>query len=92
MRIWIFLLLGITAVFQGQSQLGAEELAVDLAVPDSAKNWLMLDRSARIEDGQLVLDGRQKISRAVYLPHQWGDAVLTAKFLVEPQAEGVLAC
>ncbi len=92
MRVWILLLLAITAVFQRPSQLGAEELAVNLAGPDAATNWLLPDSSARIEDGQLVLDGRQKISRAVYLPNQWGDVVLTAKFLVEPQAEGVLAC
>lgn len=71
---------------------GGDELAVDLATDGARNDWQFLDKSARIENGELVLDGRQRISRAVYLPREWDDVRLTARFLVEPQKEGVLAC
>jgi hypothetical protein len=67
----------------------AEELALDLS---AESDWRFLDKSARAENGELVLDGRKRISRAVYLPRIWSDVTVRAKFLVEPQAEGVLAC
>jgi hypothetical protein len=71
---------------------GAVELAIDLASPQAAAQWRMLDRTASMTHGELVLDGRKTPSRAVFLPCEWGDVTLRAKFLVEPAAEGVLAC
>ena len=68
------------------------ELLIDLQAQDAVNDWKFLDPKARIEGGELVFDGRQKISRAVYTPHEWADVKLQAKFLVEPQTEGVLAC
>ncbi len=70
----------------------AAELAVDLKSAKSGDEWILLDKTARIADGELVLDGRQKISRAIYQPLEWRDVELSAKFLVEPSSDGVLAC
>ena len=92
MRVWIFFLLVITGFVHNPSSIVADELVIDLQAQDASKDWLFLDKTARIEDGELVFDGRQKISRAVYTPQEWSDVTLRAKFLVEPQAEGVLAC
>jgi len=87
----IALLCGI--VFsQASSNLTAQELAVDLQASTAAANWLFLDETAMLENGELLLDGRQKISRAIYEPLEWSDVVLSAKFHVEPQPTGVLAC
>lgn len=47
---------------------------------------------ARVEDGQLTLDGRGAVTRAVFLPHRWSDVTVTAKFRVEPAGKGVLCC
>ncbi len=84
------LLLGLMAV--AFSSTGAAELAIDLSTPEAAAQWKMLDPTASIAQGELVLDGRKTPSRAVFLPSEWGDVTLRAKFLVEPAAEGVLAC
>lgn len=92
MRVLIVFLLGITGFAQVPAILVADELVVDLQAQDASKDWLFLDKTAPIKDGELVFDGRQKISRAVYTPQEWSDVTLRAKFLVEPQAEGVLAC
>lgn len=92
MRVSIVVLLCVIGFFQGQSMLLAEDLDVNLEAREAARDWIFLDKSARIQNGELTLDGRQRISRAIYLPRQWGDGTLTAKFLVEPQPEGVLAC
>jgi len=60
----IALLCGI--VFsQASSNLIAQELAVDLQASTAAANWLFLDETAMLENGELLLDGRQKISRAL---------------------------
>jgi photosystem II stability/assembly factor-like uncharacterized protein len=40
----------------------------------------------------LLLDGRQEMSRAIFLPFEWDGVTLRAKFLVEPAEHGVLAC
>lgn len=79
-------------LFPRPSILIADDLNVDLKVQDAAQDWLFLDKSARIHNGELILDGREKISRTVYLPREWGDVTLRAQFLVEPQPAGVLAC
>jgi hypothetical protein len=72
--------------------MAAGELAIDLSSPGAAAQWKMLDKTASLQQGELVLDGRKEPSRAVFLPCQWGDVTLRAKFLVEPAAHGVLAC
>lgn len=70
----------------------AQERRIELSAASSADDWLFLDKTARVEQGELIFDGRKKISRAVYLPVEWSDVTVRAKFLVESQAEGVLAC
>lgn len=72
--------------------LQATELAIELEDPNAARNWLFLDPTARIENGELVFDGRKRISRAIFTPSEWYDVKLSAKFFVEPQPQGVLAC
>ncbi len=89
---WMALLFCVTWFATNERSFAADEWAVDLQDKDSSSDWLFLDPTARIENGELICDGRQKISRAVYLPREWGDVTLTAKFLVEPQEQGVLAC
>ena len=74
------------------SASAAQETRIDLMQSDTAKQWLLEDEKARIVDGELVLDGRLRVVRAFYLPSEWGDVTLSAKFMVEPAAEGVLAC
>ena len=70
----------------------AAELSIDLSASDAAKQWTFLEETATIQGGELVLDGRQQMSRAVFLPLEWADVTLRAKFLVEPADQGVLAC
>jgi hypothetical protein len=85
-------LAGAFAADEPKSLDPGSELVIDLQAQDASKDWRFLDQTARIEDDELVFDGRQKISRAIYTPQEWTDVTLRAKFLVEPQAEGVLAC
>jgi hypothetical protein len=70
----------------------ADDMAIDLAGPAAADQWLLADKTASIAGGELVLDGRKQPSRAFFLPYEWDDVTLRARFLVEPAAEGVLAC
>ena len=70
----------------------AEEMALDLSAPGAAEQWMMADKTASIRDGQLVLDGRERTSRAFFVPFEWEDVTLRAKFMVEPAEQGVLAC
>lgn len=67
----------------------AEERQLDTS---DARLWKLSEATAQCLDGELRLDGRRKMSRAFYLPLEWNDVSLSAKFSVEPQAEGVLAC
>jgi hypothetical protein len=69
-----------------------DESEIDLGQNNASEDWRFLDKTATLEDGVLVLDGRNRISRAVYSPLEWSDVTLSAKFLVEPQSTGVLAC
>ena len=85
---WLAGLLGLACC---QNTFAAEK-AIDLAGEKAGDAWLLLDKTASIQDGQLVLDGRRQDARAFYKPLEWGDCSLRAKFLVEPQDEGVLAC
>ncbi|NLV44551.1 MAG: DUF1080 domain-containing protein [Candidatus Hydrogenedentes bacterium] len=69
--------------------VSAEDLRVELA---SGSNWMFPDGHARVEQGELVLDGRQSNPRAFYTPQEWTDVSLKASFLVESAETGVLAC
>jgi hypothetical protein len=70
----------------------AEQLAIDLGAEGAADQWMLLDETAAVEDGELILDGRKQMSRAFLKPWEWDDVALRARFLVEPADEGVLAC
>lgn len=70
----------------------ADQTQLDLTQPDAAKKWLLEDERAQITDGELILDGRARMARAYYLPSAWDDVTLTAKFMVDPAPQGVLAC
>ena len=43
----------------------SDETRVDLRSDHAAKQWIFLDSTARLADGELVLDGRKQISRAI---------------------------
>lgn len=79
-------------VAECDSSLAADERKIDLAAEKAVEDWKFLQPSARIEKGELVLDGRKEMSKAFYLPLEWKDVTLRAKFLVEPDTTGVLAC
>ena len=68
------------------------ELAIDLHAKDAGKQWFYAEDSAIVRDGELICDGRKKMSRAFFLPCRWDDVRLRASFLVEPAKTGVLAC
>lgn len=69
-----------------------EDFSIDLGHAGAGDEWAFTGGPGRISDGALVLDGRADTARAFYLPRAWGDVALEAKFRVEPQAQGVLAC
>ena len=69
----------------------AEELEIDLSAEGAADEWMLLDETASVQEGELVLDGRTHMSRVFLKPWQWDDVALRARFLVEPADEGVLA-
>jgi len=70
----------------------SDETRVDLRSDHAAKQWIFLDSTARLADGELVLDGRKQISRAILKPWAWSDVALEAKFRVDAQPSAVLAC
>ncbi len=74
------------------SSVTADELAVGLAADDAGDRWVMLDETATIRSGELVLDGRKGPARVFFKPFEWDNVTLTAKFMVEPADTGVLAC
>jgi len=92
MRFLWLLLLCVCGWHQTLTELSAQELAIDLTSESASSDWIFPDMRGQLENGELVLDGRQKISRAIYQPLEWDDVVLSAKFHVEPQPTGVLAC
>jgi len=101
-------LIGLLLVVAAIPSARADSKAVDLAAPDAAGQWTFFnatysggtwapagaffDKTGTIADGEMVLDGRQVISRAVYQALAWSDVTVRAKFLVEPAPAGVLAC
>ncbi|MDP6717617.1 MAG: exo-alpha-sialidase, partial [Pirellulaceae bacterium] len=95
MKSHSFIVLGCWAVVFlsiGARRDFAEELAIDLSADGAADRWAFLDPSAAIHNDELVLDGRQAMSRTFFQPMQWSDVTLRAKFFVEPAERGVLAC
>ena len=75
----------------GHDKTVAAELALDLSASE-ADDWILLDKTAQIQAGELILDGRRKRSRAIFKPQEWENVALQASFLGEPQDNGVLAC
>ena len=69
-----------------------EDLHIDLAAADAAGQWVFTDQHGKLVGGELVFDGRQQLTAGFLAPHEFADVSVTAKFLVEPQTEGVLAC
>ena len=70
----------------------AGESAIDLSAPGATGQWTFPEKTASIQGDELVLDGREQMSRAFYTPLMWEDVTLRAKFFVEPAERGVLAC
>jgi len=91
-RSLLLTILVVSAVWLAPVRARGQELAIDLTAPDAAAQWRFTDANARIEGGELILDGRQVVTKAFFLPQAWADVSLKAKFLVEPQDQGVLAC
>ncbi|APZ97033.1 sialidase family protein [Fuerstiella marisgermanici] len=92
MRFSIALLLAYSFATSSITASANDDLAIDLGQVNATADWILLDKTASLDDGTLILDGRQKISRAFYSPLEWSDVKLTAKFFVEPQPKGVLSC
>jgi hypothetical protein len=65
---------------------------IDLTQPERESEWIFYGGPGEIKEGELVLDGRRDLSYAIYKKSEWTDVRLEAKFLVEPQKRGVLAC
>ncbi|MBN2296518.1 MAG: exo-alpha-sialidase [Pirellulales bacterium] len=87
------IVVGIVTLFSlCSARLSADELSIDLNAKDAAKQWKFMGDPGSIKDGCLRLDGRRDRATAVYLPLEWKDVSLEAKFKVEPQDQGVLAC
>jgi len=88
-KVWV---LALAAACICRQAARAEELAIDLSAEGAAEKWVFLDKTASIGNGELVLDGRRKASRAFFKPLVWEDVTLRARFMVEPAEDGVLAC
>ncbi|MCP4644822.1 MAG: DUF1080 domain-containing protein [bacterium] len=65
-----------------------QDMPIDLS---ASSQWKFQDERAAIRDGELVLDGRDVTTKAVFMPYEWADVTLQAKFMVEP-SQGVMAC
>lgn len=70
----------------------ADDLRIDLTSPNAAQQWVFKGPGGKIADGELLFDGRKQLCAGFFLPHEFGDVVVKARFRVEPQAHGVLAC
>ena len=71
---------------------GWQQLADELGIPFDRQRNELLRGVPRRRSLELILDGRAQMSRAFFLPMEWEDVTLRAKFLVEPAEKGVLAC
>ncbi len=70
----------------------AAETKIDLTKSGAAKHWTLAGEYAQIKGGELILDGREVVPKAFYIPGAWSDVSLSAKFMVEPKHRGVRAC
>ena len=83
------------AILNVSAMLMAGEAKETIRITPSAASkseWMLLTPAAKVADGELVLDGRDKQAMAIYKPRQWSDVSLSARFLVEDEDTGVLAC
>jgi len=84
---------GLIAVWVCWSSLFATETVVKFDGPDAEKQWKFTEKTGSIQNGELVFDGMEGISKGFYLPLEWDDVKLSAKFMVEPGPDNkVLAC
>ena len=83
---------GLAVAWSGARPGFGQEFQIDLGAQDAADAWVLLDDTGAVRDGELVLDGRKEMSRAIFEPMVWEDVTLRARFLAEPDEEGVLAC
>lgn len=90
MKRYLSIFLTIIAVL-GTTQLFGNETSIKLDGPDAEKQWRFSEKTAALKNGELVFDGTKTMSKGFYLPLQWMNAKLSAKFMVEP-GNGVLAC
>ena len=58
-RRWI--LAGLGVFLAVASRASADEWKIDLAAENAAADWKFLQPTARIEKGELVLDGRKEL-------------------------------
>ena len=85
----IFVLLLLSTV----SILFAAETVIKLDAPDVAEQWKFTEKTGSIQNGELVFDGTTNMPKGFFLPLEWNDAKLSAKFMVEPGPDDkVLAC
>ena len=85
--------LGLIAVLVCLTNLYAAETVIKLDDSDAAKQWKFTEKTGSLQNGELVFDGLKGISKGFYLPLEWNDVKLSAKFMVEPGPEDkVLAC
>jgi hypothetical protein len=87
----IILVLGLILSSNPWPARGAD-LAIDLSSAAAAGQWKFTGKTGRLASGELLFDGRSQLSAAFFLPHEYADVTVRAKFLVEPQTDGVLAC
>jgi hypothetical protein len=71
----------------------ADETKIKLDNDQSAKQWSFTGKTGSIQNGELVFDGTKTISKGFFLPYEWNDVKLSAKYQVAPGNKNqVLAC
>ncbi len=89
--IAIGLLLSLTSSIDAKDTPQNQSKTGNIELPLRNELWF-LDDTAAIQDDELILDGRKKRSSAYYKTDEWSNVTLSAKFKVDPQSNGVLAC
>ena len=86
--------LELVTLDENDSRRGEIWNIADAAIlPSHPDDWKLDGGPVSSKSGELILDGRNDLARAFYLPLEWpGDLKLSAEFMVEPQDSGVLAC
>jgi len=83
----------LTLILLCSSTLFATETAIRLDGPEAAKHWKFLEKTGPLQNGELIFDGTRAMSRGFYLPLEWEDVKLSAKYMVESGPDDqVLAC